>query len=180
KYSRKYPKWLKTDTILSQLGTDDPQLAYRKKVQRYSKEEASLFEELRYGLFFGTVGFADRLKSRFLPDFNKKAHPELPQQIMLLKKDEPEKLLRSLSRVLGCDPESFREFLRIPEKDKAARDLMIYFLWRTGRFTNQKISELFGLSYSSVSRRVGIFRKKLRVDKIFKKEYDKISALIKM
>ena len=31
------------------------------------------------------------------------------------------------------------------------------FLWRTGRFTNQKISELFGLSYSSVSRRVGIF-----------------------
>ncbi|MBW2663342.1 MAG: hypothetical protein JRD93_15490 [Deltaproteobacteria bacterium] len=36
------------------------------------------------------------------------------------------------------------------------------------------------LSYPSVSRRVGIFRKKLRVDKIFKKKYDKISILIKM
>ena len=131
------------------------------KVQRYSKEETSLFEELRYGLFFGTVGFADRLKSKFLPDSNKKAHPELPQQIMLFKKDEPEKLLRSLSGVLGCDHESFRKSLRIPEKDKAARDLMIYFLWQTGRFTNQKISELFGLSYSSVSRRVGVFRENL-------------------
>ena len=106
--------------------------------------------------------------------------PELPQQIMLLKKHEPEKLLRDLSDALGCDLELFRESLRIPEKDKVARDLMIYFLWQTGRFTNQKISGLFGLSYSSVSRRVAIFREKLRVDKTFKKEYDRISALIKM
>jgi hypothetical protein len=43
---------LKTDVVLSQFGTDNPQPSYRKKVQRYSKEEASLFEELRYGLFF--------------------------------------------------------------------------------------------------------------------------------
>ena len=64
-------------------------------------------------------------------------------------------------------------------RTKAARDLMIYFLWQTGRFTNQKISELFGLSYSSISRRVGIFREKLCVDKTFKKEYG-ISALIKI
>jgi len=76
--------------------------------------------------------------------------------------------------------QSFRESLRIPEKDKVSRDLMIYFLWQTGRFTNQKISGLFGLSYASVSRRVAIFREKLRVDKTFKKEYDRISALIKM
>ncbi|MCJ7616143.1 MAG: hypothetical protein MUO43_06355 [Desulfobacterales bacterium] len=139
---------MKTDTVLSQLSTDNPQVSYRKKVQRYSKEEASLFEEL-------------------------------PQQI-ILKTHEPEKPLQDLSDVLGCDLESFRESLRIPEKDKAARDLMIYFLWQTGRFTNQKISELFGMSYSSVSRRVGIFREKLRVDKTFKKKYDEISELIKM
>jgi REP element-mobilizing transposase RayT len=175
-YNRKHPEWLKTDIVLSQFGTDNPQLSYRKKVQRYSKEEASLFEELRYGLFFGTVGFADKLKSEFL----KEAHPELPQQIMLLKRHDPEKLLRDLSDVLGCDFESFKKSLRIPEKDKAARDLMIYFLWQTGFFANRKISELFGLSYSSVSRRVGIFREKLRVDKPFKKKYDGISMLIKM
>ncbi len=57
---------------------------------------------------------------------------------------------------------------------------MIYFLWQTGRFTNQKISELFGLSYSSVSKRVSIFREKLRVDKTFKKKYDEIRALSKI
>ena len=179
-YNRKYPEWLKTDTVLSQFRTDNPRLAYRRKVQRYSKEEAFLFEDLRYGLFFGTPGFADSLKSKFLPDFKSNAHPEMPQQRMLLKKHAPEKLLQNLSKILGCNLESCRESLRIPEKDKAARDLMIYFLWQTGRFTNQKIAGLFGLSYSSVSRRVGIFREKLRVDKIFKKEYGKISALIKM
>jgi hypothetical protein len=30
-------------------------------VQRYSGEEKLLFEELSYGLFFGTVSFADSL-----------------------------------------------------------------------------------------------------------------------
>jgi hypothetical protein len=110
---------LKTDTVLSQFGKDNPQLSYRKKVQRYSKEEASLFEELRYSLFFGRVAFADSLKSRFL-----KEAEELPQQTILLKKHEPAKLLAGLSEVLACDLESFRESLRISEKDKAARDLM--------------------------------------------------------
>jgi len=41
---------------------------------------------------------------------------------MLFKKHEPEKLLRDLSDALGCDLESFRESLRIPEKAKMARD----------------------------------------------------------
>ncbi len=175
-YNRKYPEWLKTDIVLSQFGKDNPQLSYRKKVQRYSKEEASLFEELRYGLFFGTVGFADSLKSRFL----KEVHPELPQQRLLLKENEPEQLITDLSDALGCDIVSFRESLRIPEKDKATRDLMLYFLWQTRRFTNQKISELFGLSYTSVGIRVGIVRKKLVDDKTFKERYDEISMLIEM
>ncbi|MEA3416494.1 MAG: hypothetical protein U9R02_10130 [Thermodesulfobacteriota bacterium] len=32
------------------------------------------------------------------------------------------------------------------------KELMIYFLWQTGLFANRKISGLFGLSYSSISR----------------------------
>ena len=126
--------------------------------------------------FFGTIGFADSLKSRFL----KESHPELPQQRLLLKENEPEQLITDLSDALGCDIVSFRESLRIPEKDKATRDLMLYFLWQTRRFTNQKISELFGLSYTSVGIRVGIVRKKLVDDKTFKERYDEISMLIEM
>ena len=42
---------------------------------------------------------------------------------------------------------------------------------------------LFGLSYSSVSKRAGIVRKRLREEKTFKDEkddFDRLSALIKM
>ncbi|MDL1967790.1 MAG: hypothetical protein LWW97_04385 [Deltaproteobacteria bacterium] len=99
---------MKTDIVLSQFGKNNSQRFYLKKVQRYSTEETFLFEEFFYGLFLGTAEFADRLK----PGFLKKAHRELPQQIMLLKKHELEKLLQGLSDVLECNLESFREFLR--------------------------------------------------------------------
>jgi len=176
-YGKKAPLWLKTRIILSQFGKKDPQLAYRRKVQRYSGEEASLFEDLRYGLFFGTASFADKLKSRYLREA---PHPEVPQQSRLVKDHEPEKLIDELSVFLGCNPEVFRESLRISEADKNHRDLMVYFLWQTGRFSNPKIAELFGLSYSSVSKRAGIVRKKLREEKTFKDEFDGLNALIKM
>jgi hypothetical protein len=146
-------------------------------VQWYSGEEASLFEGLRYGLFFGTASFADNLKSRYLREA---PHPEVPQQSMLFKDHEPEKLMDELSVVLGCNPGVFRESLRISEADKRDRDLMVYFLWQTGRFSNRKIAELFGLSYSSVSKRAGIVRKRLREEKTFKDEFDQLNALIEM
>ncbi len=57
---------------------------------------------------------------------------------------------------------------------------MIYMLWQTGRFTNQEIAKLFGLTYSSVSRRVGFVRKQLREDKVVKHKLDRVSVLIKM
>ncbi len=40
--------------------------------------------------------------------------------------------------------------------------------------------DLFGLSYSSVSKRAGIVRKRLREEKTFKGEFDRINALIKI
>ena len=57
---------------------------------------------------------------------------------------------------------------------------MIYMLWQTGRFTNQEIAKLFGLTYSSVSRRVGIVRKQLGEDKLVKDKLDRPNVLIKM
>jgi hypothetical protein len=86
-------------------------------------EEASLFEELRCGLFFGTVSFADKIKSRSLREAA--PHPEVPQQTMPVMDHEPEKLMNELSVVLGCNSEVFRESSRISEADKRHRDLMV-------------------------------------------------------
>ena len=57
---------------------------------------------------------------------------------------------------------------------------MIYFLWQTGRFSSRPIGELVGLSYSSVSNRAGIVKKRLREEKTFKNEFDGLNALIEM
>jgi hypothetical protein len=104
----------------------------------------------------------------------------MPQQIGLLKKHETKKMIKKLSEILGCNIKSSRESLRISKNEKTGRDLMIYMLWQTGRFTNQEVSKLFGLTYSSVSRRVGIVRKQLRKDKVLKDKLDSTNALIKM
>jgi len=57
---------------------------------------------------------------------------------------------------------------------------MICFLWQTGRFSNRPTGELFGLSYSSVSKRAGIVNKRLREEKTFKNEFAGLNALIEL
>ncbi len=42
---------------------------------------------------------------------------------------------------------------RVSDSNKLNRDLLIYLLWDTGWHTNQEIGKLFGLGYSSISRR---------------------------
>jgi hypothetical protein len=45
---------------------------------------------------------------------------------------------------------------------------------------SDEIAKLFGLTCSSVSRRVGMVRKQLREDKRVKDKLDHVNALIKM
>ncbi len=57
---------------------------------------------------------------------------------------------------------------------------MVSFPWQTGSFSNPKITELFGVTYSSVSKRAGIVRKRPHEEKTFKDEFDRFNALIQM
>jgi hypothetical protein len=40
-------------------------------------------------------------------------------------------------------------------------DILLYFLWQEGQYTNLQIGALLGLTHSSVCRRVAIMRKRL-------------------
>jgi hypothetical protein len=57
---------------------------------------------------------------------------------------------------------------------------MIHFLWQTGFFSNRKIGELFGLSFSSLRKRGDNVRKRLREEKTFQDEFDGLNTQIKM
>jgi hypothetical protein len=61
------------------------------------------------------------------------------------------KLLEKTARVFGCDTERFRQSERISSSDREDRDILVYFLWQTGRVTNERLGELFGVTYSAIS-----------------------------
>jgi len=176
-YGKAHSKWLNLDVILSQLGKKERHRRYREKAQRYSKEEKRLWEDFRHGLYLGTHEFVENLKSSLLTD---SAHAEVPHQAKLLRSDNPKVLLEKAARILECNLTDYRRSLRISEKDKDNRDLLIYLLWETGLYKNQEIGELLGLTYSSISRRVNITRSKISNESKFKKQFKLLKSQIKM
>jgi REP element-mobilizing transposase RayT len=147
-YGQKSPAWLSTDLVLSLFNVEDRQRAYREKVKSYVHEEKLLWEDFRHGLFLGSLRFVDEMRGKYLAQG---PHREIPQQRATARLEDPEKLLEKTARVFGCDTERFRQSERISSSDREDRDILVYFLWQTGRVTNERLGELFGVTYSAIS-----------------------------
>ncbi|CAG0970180.1 hypothetical protein ANRL3_01447 [Anaerolineae bacterium] len=178
-YGKPSPKWLRTDVILSQMDNKKHKhQLYREMVQNYSQEEKRIWDDFHHGLFFGSQEFIDRIKSKYLSEM---PDVELPQKRQVLRETNPETVLNKAAKVLKCDVNDFLQSSRISDSNKLNRDLMIYLLWSTGWYTNQEIGDLFGLGYSSISRRVTIMKLKLSkedgINKSFKCLFSKLSLL---
>ena len=177
-YGRSKPKWLNTDVILSQFtNVKDPHQAYRENMQKYSKEEERAWEDLRHGVFVGSEKFVKKIKKRYLSD---KPHAELPHQKSLIRDANIEVVLSKAAGIIKCDLDLFRESSRISKSNVTDRDLLIYIAWQLGVATNQEIGQIFGLTYSSVSRRVSVIKAKLNKDRDLKRKYRHIKSLIKI
>jgi REP element-mobilizing transposase RayT len=176
-YGKKSPEWLLTKPILSLLDTKDKHMAYRKMVQDYSREEKKIWEDFRHGLFLGSQKFIDRIKSKYLSE---NPDVEIPQKRQVLRDTNPENILKKAAKVLKCDTDDFLQSSRISDSNKLNRDLLIYLLWSTGWYNNQEIGNLFGLGYSSISRRVTIMKSRISKDDKINKRITKIKSLIKV
>jgi REP element-mobilizing transposase RayT len=121
-YGKKPPGWLKTATILNQLHSQAPHKAYRTKVQQYSDEEGSLWEDVRHGLIYGGQEFVEEIKARFLGD---KKDVELPQRNRLLKTIDSDLLLEKASKILGFEVKLDRGNKKISPGDKEKRDMLV-------------------------------------------------------
>ena len=158
-YNRRLPKWLDKDLIFNQIHGENKHRQYREKSQKYSNEKRRVREEIRHGFIYGSKKFVKKIKTRYIaiePD------PAIPQQKSHLKSTDPLQFLDKASKVLQCDLERIKNCARISEADKLIRDILLYWLRQEGKYTNLQIGELFGLTHSSVSRRVTIIRKKWR------------------
>ncbi len=173
-YGKKSPEWLRTTPILSLLDTKDKHKAYREMVQSYSREEKEIWEDFRHGLFFGSQKFVNRIKSKYLSE---NPDVEIPQKRRVLRVANPDAILRKAAKVLKCDTKDLVQTSRISDANKPDRDLLIYFLWSTGWYSNKEIGSLFGLGYSSISRRVSIMKLKISKEDKIKRRWKNIKSL---
>ncbi len=106
-----------------------------------------------------------------------KPHKEIPQQRDLAKGVDPVVLLNKAARILDCDLNHFRQSQRISKSEKDDRDLLVFFIWKTGILTNEKIGCLFGMTYSSISHIVKTIKFKLDQDRGLKEKFNQIVTI---
>lgn len=162
-YAKKGPSWLNTEVVLAQVSGADPVTSYRRAVQSYAEEKWSIWEEVRHGLVLGSKTFVERIRREYLKGV---PHREIPQQRALLRDESATEFLAEAG--LGARAQ-----------DKDLRDLSIYLLWESGRYTNQEIGEAFGITYSAVSRRVKAVRDRLAFDPLLGKKYRRLRSRMK-
>jgi REP element-mobilizing transposase RayT len=176
-YKKKVPGWLDIGMILSQIDAVDCYAAYRKMVQSYSDEKGRPWEDVKHGLVFGSQGFVSNLKKRFL---NSQKDAELPQLNRLQQDMAPQKLAELAAVAFGVDLKMVCRVRRVSENDKHKRDMLIYYLYETGKLSNQYIASLLGTTYSNISRRVAILKAGIASAEDQKREYNSIKSQIKV
>ncbi len=175
-YAKKKPDWLKTEILLGFYPRKNRHEKYRKQVQEYAKEEKKVWEDVKHGLFMGSLEFIEKLSKRYL----KKHDKEMPQQRQVLKNEGLRRKIWKAAESMGIEMKELRQNGRVKAQDRENRDVLVYLLWESGIYTNAEIGEMFGLSYSAVSKRAGLFQPKLLKDKQLKKKYNKVKILFKM
>lgn len=176
-YGKQVPEWLNTEVILSQLvNAGDRHKAYREDAREYAKEEGRLWEDLHHGFILGSERFVETIRETYLPEV---PHEEVPQQKQVANQIDVEGLLSRASRLLGCDVEQFRRSGRVSPQFFLERDMLLYLVRQTGVLTDRRIGEMFGLSYSAVSRRASVFKARLEENRALQRKFGKIQSKIK-
>jgi putative transposase len=177
-YEKRAPEWLNTELILSQLGNAGIRhQVYRENAQKYAKEEGRLWEDLRHGFILGSERFVESIKADYLPEA---PHKEIPQQKSLAKDVDVERALSQAATLLGCDVEEFRRGGRVSPQRSLERDLLLYVIRQMGVLTDHQLGGMFGLGYSAVSRRAGLFKAKLQENRALQRKYGQLKSKIKM
>lgn len=178
-YGKPCPCWLSPDAIIAFFSDKNHRHLYRKLVQDFSGEEKSLWEDFRHGLFFGSQEFVERIKTKYLPDRGI-SDVEVPQKKRVLREENIARLLERAAPVLGEESKDFVSRGKVRASIRDQRDLLIYFLWSTGWYSNAEIGNVFGLGFSSVSRRVSVIRSQMAENPGLREKLKNLNAIIKV
>jgi hypothetical protein len=164
--------------ILSQIGTENTRSkAYRGKVQRYADEKKSIWEEVKHGIIFGSQAFVDRIKKEYLSG---EPQTDVTERKKIVDDRDLGGIIKAASELLNIEIQRWKGSRRISKSGKFNRDMLVYYLWQSGRFSNSEIGSQIGLTISSISRRAGEFQALLDRDKKVQTTYDKFKSIIKV
>jgi len=166
---------IETGPILSVIDTKDRHKTYREQIQKHSDETNRIWEDVRYGLIYGSEAFEKQIRNKYL---SSKPDKELPQLNRILKEESPEVLMKKCATLLGCDIQDYKKSARLSGEDRDKRDMLLYVLWKTGKYSNNQIGAFLGLTYSSVSHRVNYVKSIMHENQFMKKNFIKIKAAI--
>jgi len=71
-------------------------------------------------------------------------------------------------------------FLQDEDRRFFLEDMLIHWLWQTGKFIYSEIGGQFGLTYSSVTRRLDAFKNRWEKEEKLKSQYEKFKSQIKV
>jgi putative transposase len=159
-YGRGGPAWFHAAATYRLLDIDAK--AFRRAVAAYDERRDDLFSNLYYGLVLGSAEAVESLRQQFV----EASDPEKPQVHQLRSHGGIEACIAPCCRILGISDATCRA-LRRPTRHtvRPDRDLMIYLLWRDGRFRLAQIGEYFGISYPAVSLAKARAEARLQKDK---------------
>ena len=89
-----------------------------------------------------------------------------------------ERVLSQAANLSGCDAEEFRRGGRVSPSRSLERDLLLYLIRQMGVLTDHQLGGMFGLGYSAVSRRAGVFKAKLQENRALQRKLDKLNSII--
>ena len=89
-------------------------------------------------------------------------------------------MLKKYANIVQIDIDKRVQAKRLRGIDKDQSDLIVYFLWNKGLMTNEKLGQVFNMSYSAISHCGKIFKEKMNKDKEVKKQFEEINSQFKL
>jgi REP element-mobilizing transposase RayT len=159
-YGRGGPAWFDARLAYEQFDLDAK--SFRQAVRRYDERADDLFSSLYYGLVLGSPAVVEELRRRVAG----LREPDKPQLRALQSHGTIQEHLADHRRKLGIDSRQYASLLRpIRHRERPTRDVLMYLLWRQGRFRLGEIGLAFGVKYSAVSQACRRAEHRLQTDR---------------
>ena len=145
-FRRREPGWFDPTKVYRALEIDAG--SFRRAVAAYDEKRDDLFADLYYGVVLGSAETVAALRKTM----EGTSYTERPQVRRLLSHGGIEERIDECRRRLDLDPDECRTLLRpIRHRSRPKRDLLIYLLWRDGRYRLADIGAPFAIGYPAVS-----------------------------